>query len=274
MKSIYEYLDYRQYLQDFYEEQKQKRPLYFSYRYLSRRIRIDSSYLAKVMAQKKHLSVMAGTKICSYLKLSDTEAHYFTLLMYYARAKNEKDRSYFFERLSASRQDRVEDFNLEKQQLLSQWYPIVLWELLHYKKVTDDPDELARRIIPPLSSQEVSEALALLKELRFIETQRDGTLRALQKTLLVNEGVNSTIIHNHKKQVTALALQALDRFSDKEQAASYVMASLSEKSLAIIRRRLKALMKDIFKLADCEQENRRVYHFVLHGFPVTIHENE
>ncbi|MBN1980182.1 MAG: TIGR02147 family protein [Chitinivibrionales bacterium] len=274
MKSIYEYMDYREYLKDYYEEQKQKRPLCFSYRYLGQRMGIDSSYLAKAIAKKKHFSIALVPKICSYLKLSDKETHFFSLLMYYSKAENDADRTYFLEQLSSSRSSSFEYFNLEKQQILYSWHPLVIWELLHYIKIPDDPEELVRRLIPAISRSDAVKAITLLKELHFIEVQSDGFLKALGKTLFVNRTTKSPAIHNLKRQVSTLALQALDRFADEEQLASYALVSLSDKSLEIIRRRVKALIKKVFKLGDCEQENRRVYHFAFHGFPVTVKEHE
>ncbi|MBN1982957.1 MAG: TIGR02147 family protein [Chitinivibrionales bacterium] len=270
MKSIYDYMDYREYLRDYYEEQKQKRPLSFSYRSLSRRIAIDSSYLAKVIAGKKHFSTALIPKISTFFKFSDKETHYFSLLMYYAKAKNEADRTYFLEQLSSSRAPSIEYFNLDKQQILYNWHPLVIWEMLHYVKIKDDPDELARRLVPDVSRQDAAKAIALLKELGFVEVQADGTLKALGKTLFVNRTTTSPAIHNLKKQVTTLALQALDRFANEELLSSYALVSLSDKSLEIIRGRVKALIKKIFKLAECEQKDRRVYQFAFHGFPVTI----
>lgn len=270
MKSIYEYMDYREYLKDYYEHQKQNRPAYFSYRYLSRRMGIDSSYLAKVIAKKKHLSIALVPKICSYLKLSDKETHFFSLLLYFAKAKNDKDRNYFFEQVSTSRISSIESFNLREQPLLRKWYFLVVWELLQFKRIPDDPEELVRWMLPTITREEAGEAIALLKEFRFVETQGDGFLRALPKTFLINDTMRTQTIENHKKQVTMLALQALDRFAPEEQIATYAMVSLSEKSLQIMRKRIYALSKKLFKLADCEQENRRVYHFALHGFPATV----
>ncbi|MBN1983380.1 MAG: TIGR02147 family protein [Chitinivibrionales bacterium] len=273
MNSVYEYLDYRDYLKDFYEEQKRKRPLYFSYRYIGNRIGIDSSYLAKVIAKKNHISMVNALKICPYLKLSDREAHYFTLLIKHAKAKTETDRTYFLEQISVSRRLSIESFDMEKQQLFRNWYTFVIWELTHYLKIANAPEEFVRKLIPPITQQEAAEAIKLLKRLKFVELREDGTLKALSKLLFVNDTDETAIVHNLKRQVTILASEALDRFPKEEQISNHVMVSLSEKSLALIRRRVQALVKKILKLADCDQNKRRVYYFAFHGFPTTTSEH-
>ena len=45
MKKIFEYLDYQEYLRDFYASHKQENP-YFSYRYMGRRLSLDPGFLA------------------------------------------------------------------------------------------------------------------------------------------------------------------------------------------------------------------------------------
>ena len=55
MKSVFDYLDYRTFLKDYYDEQKE-RHFYFSYRYFGSKTGIDPSYLLKIILKARHLS--------------------------------------------------------------------------------------------------------------------------------------------------------------------------------------------------------------------------
>ena len=98
MKPVYEYLDYRNFLKDFYEEQKSQRG-FFSYRYFGDKVGIDPSYLVKVLLKTRHLSLKSVPRICSFCNLSNRESEYFHTLVLFAMARTQNEEKLLFEKL-------------------------------------------------------------------------------------------------------------------------------------------------------------------------------
>ena len=89
MQSVFDYLDYREFLKDFYEKRKQEGS-YFSYRLFSSRVGIDASYLAKVIIKTRHISNKSIPAFIKFCGLKGKEADYFENLVYFGKAKSDK----------------------------------------------------------------------------------------------------------------------------------------------------------------------------------------
>ena len=98
MKSVFEYLDYRNFLKDFYEERKGRQG-FFSYRYFGDKVGIDPSYLLKVLLKSRHLSEASIARVSSFCGHSDTETEYFTTLVHFAKARSQSESKLLFEKL-------------------------------------------------------------------------------------------------------------------------------------------------------------------------------
>ena len=75
-KPITQYLEYRQFLRDFYEDKKAEDG-YFSYRYISKKVGLDHGYLIKVFQEKVHIAVKHINKFSKLCKLTPKETEEF-----------------------------------------------------------------------------------------------------------------------------------------------------------------------------------------------------
>ncbi len=99
MKPLFDYTDYRKFLSDYYEEQKQKNS-YFSYRYFSRMAGLrGNNYLQMVMSGKRNLTPASITKFTRALKFNKNESAYFENMALYNHAKSDKEKDMYFERM-------------------------------------------------------------------------------------------------------------------------------------------------------------------------------
>ena len=87
MKPIFEYIDYRQYLKDYYNESKATMT-YFSYRFFAQRAGLNSPILLKLVFDgKRNLSRKSTEKFIKGLNLKEKEAVYFSNLVRFNQAK-------------------------------------------------------------------------------------------------------------------------------------------------------------------------------------------
>jgi uncharacterized protein (TIGR02147 family) len=86
MKSIFAYNDYRQYLKDYFEEQKARRPA-FSHRFLLRKMGVTSSgFLSNILSGRRHLPASHVNRLSTALGLGKKGGRYFETLVAFNQA--------------------------------------------------------------------------------------------------------------------------------------------------------------------------------------------
>jgi hypothetical protein len=104
MKPIYDYLDYREYLKDFYEEKKLSSAPY-SYRSLAVEFGLDTGNTYRILQGNAHLPARCISRAMEILDLSGDLAEYFLVLITCSRERNEKARKEMLEKAKALRGD-------------------------------------------------------------------------------------------------------------------------------------------------------------------------
>ncbi len=92
MKTIFEYLNYRTYLNDYYLYRKSEWSN-FSLRFFGEKIGIDASYLSKIFKEERHISSKAQDTLCTYLALPQEEEQYFLILILFNKSKKEEQKT-------------------------------------------------------------------------------------------------------------------------------------------------------------------------------------
>jgi uncharacterized protein (TIGR02147 family) len=96
---IFDYTDYRNYLADYYKDQK-SRNTYFSYRYFVGKAKISSIGLYKdVVNGKQSLSRRAISKFSEAMGLSKREVEYCEAMVFFTDASTVEERKLYFERM-------------------------------------------------------------------------------------------------------------------------------------------------------------------------------
>ena len=86
MANIFEYIDYRQYLRDAYEERRKESPK-FSYRFIAGKVGFSSpGFFANVLSGKKDISLKLALKFAELFKLGRKEKEYFETLVLFNKA--------------------------------------------------------------------------------------------------------------------------------------------------------------------------------------------
>src|SRR5665647_2869286 len=131
MKSIKEYLEYRDFLKDFFEEKKEKNPC-FSYRVMGKRVGIDASHLVKIFQKQRHISTPLINVLTEFCELKDHDALYFSALVHFNKAKSVQDSRVYYEKLLEFK--GIRSYSLEKSQYeyYSKWYYSAILMLLEF----------------------------------------------------------------------------------------------------------------------------------------------
>ncbi|MBD3421589.1 MAG: TIGR02147 family protein [Chitinivibrionales bacterium] len=145
MKPIFEYLDYRQYMQDFIHAKKASNPAY-SFRYVAQSLQCDAGFFTRIIKGQRNLSQEHMLKIGKIFRLDSKEKSYLELLVQFNQAKKQLEKDHYFEQLQKFRMTRTGTIAAHQYAMLEHWYYVVIRELLSILPWREDIDSLCRDI--------------------------------------------------------------------------------------------------------------------------------
>jgi uncharacterized protein (TIGR02147 family) len=269
MKKIFEYLDYQEYLRDFYASHKQDNP-YFSYRYMGRRLSLDPGFLVKVMQGKKHLAIDAAQPVCRFCGLNEKESDYFEVLMQFGRAKTDRETKLYFEKLNSLRGIKTSVIDQHQYAFYQKWYHTAIWALLGYYRFTGDFDALAKKLSPPITPKQAKDSIQLLEKLGFVTKNNDKTYSIANEKISTGQKWHSAAIHSFQTETIQLAKESLDRHKKELRDISTVTVAVSHKDLEEIKLRAQEFRQSILQLQTRTGEMDVVYQVNVQVVPLTV----
>lgn len=274
--SVFDYLDYRSFLRDAYADLKQ-RQRGFSYRWFSRRAGMSSpNFLKLVMDGQRNLSPQSTEKFAEALGLNGKESAFFRDLVGFDQASTAAEKNRFFERIGAHRRQRaVRALDRRAFEYLSRWYYPAVRELVSCQGFREDPEWIARQMVPSITASEARRALDLLLELGLIERTEDGALRQGEPLLSTGAEVRSLAVGNFHRQMMERASAAIDIVPPDRRDISGVTVSLSPRAFQIVKDKIVALRAELLDLSAAEEQPTQVIQINVQAFPLAdIEEND
>jgi uncharacterized protein (TIGR02147 family) len=151
---IYDYFDYREYLNAVYITRK-KNEKGFSHRFFTREAGISSpNYLHRVLKGERTLQGDYIGKFCTALRLTRGESRYFRTLVHFNNTGEPTEKEHTLRTLLSLRYRRgLHRINDRKLRFFSKWYYPVIRELAVILTFKDDYNLLARNCIPRITAQ-------------------------------------------------------------------------------------------------------------------------
>jgi uncharacterized protein (TIGR02147 family) len=268
MKPVKQYLEYRDYLKDYYEEKKQANP-YFSYRYMGRRVSIDASHLVKILQKQRHIGNKSIETFIDFCALSDSDAEYFETLVRFNKSRSDRDCKNLYERLLSLA--GVKSLTLEKGQYeyYTKWYYSAILTLLDFYEFNGDYKALGAKLSPPISGVEAKKAVALLLKLGLIAKGPRGSYKLTNKIVSTGEQCRSIAVKAYQEETIRLAAESLYRHPREKRNISTVTITIAESDLDDINDIIKRFRSTLLKFAHDKQKPDSVYQLNVQLFPLT-----
>jgi len=267
--SIYDYTDYRQYLRDYYEEQKAKNPS-FSYRYFAKKAGFNSSGLYKdIVDGRTGITRSLILRFATAMKLIPKQQEYFETMVYFNEAKTVEEKKLYFERLMKFHNSKAFLVDASRYEYYSKWYYIAVRELLAIGNYKDDYSAIAQALDPTIRREQAYKAIKVLKKLGLIRKDKNGYYKAVDKILTTGAEIKSLAVANFQKSMMDLAKEAIDRHPAGHRNISTVTFSVSEKTYDDIKAELDACRKRILGMVDRSENETMVCQLNMQLFPLT-----
>jgi uncharacterized protein (TIGR02147 family) len=270
MRSIFEYLEYRDILKDAFEERKASNPLY-CYRMMAETFGLHISNIYRVLQKESHLPARCQSRAIEYLGLTDRSASYFLLLIAYARERKNKSRLEILEKALALRD--VTPRRLVDQELAyyKDWWVSAIRSLLEVVDGKALASDLAAKLSPPVPEKEVAAALELLQSLGLVKKAASGRLvlgDAHVSALASQDKVQA--MRAYQKQILGLASESIERHPPAKRDISTITLALDEKSFEEVRGLLREIRRLVQRSADETKHPDRVMQLAMAFFPLSL----
>lgn len=270
MKPIFEFIDYRKFLAEYYREKKETSS-FFSYRYFSQKIKINSpSFLKHVIDGKRNLTPIMVERFSKALSLSPRETRYFRNLVLFNQAKTsgEKQEHYAILRTMAG-MVKESVLNTDQYDYFANWYTPVIRELICLGCFGDDYQRLAGMLSPPIKAADAKSAVNLLLKLGFVEKSEDGTFKQKNSAITADSSITSLAVRSFTRAMLDHSKAALDNFDKNERHVSGITMGISPEAYDVLAAEIEAFKDRIKIIVNRDVEGSRIYQFNLSLFPVS-----
>lgn len=270
MIEITEYLDYRGFLKDHFEEQR-KRFRHFTYRYVAGKTGLDASFYVKVLQKQLHLSNKSIPMMAAFLNLDKRQAQYFALLVRFNKAKLPEESKLYFEKLMRMKGPAATVLEPGQYEFFQKWYYAAIKESLSILRFKDEYADLARSMIPPINEAQARKAVQLLAGLGLIRKEADGTHVLTDRNITTGESWKTMApiaIRGFQKEFLRRAEDALDIIPAADRDISTLTFSISGRMVAAMRERIAEMRKELIMMANGDPEPDRVFQLNVQLFPL------
>ena len=273
---IFEYLDYRIFLEDHFAHRKTLDPD-FSLRVFARHPELalsSSSFISAVLKGRKNLSQNLRIRFSRALQLKPLEMEFFELLIQANQSKSADERGHYQSQLARFQGSRARVLAEGQQRFYARWYYAAVWHWFGLHQDQSSPARIAKAFNPPLTPAQAEESIRVLLELKLIKKLANG-YAVTDRHLAAGPTLRGGAARDYGKDFIRLALDNLDRVPAEERDYQLISFSISARGRERIRERLEGLRAEVRELAESEGaagESGRVYALALQLFPCSREE--
>lgn len=274
MISVFDYTDYRKYLEDYYEAKKKDNPNY-SYQVMAEKAGFNNrGFVFNIVKGNKNLSKSNCFRISQALGHNKYEADYLENLVAFNKARSLKERNYFFEKISQMKDRRTgyteaQVIRQEQYDFYSKWYHSAVRSIIDMYGFKGDYQWLAKMLTPSITAKQARDSVKLLLKLGIICKQSNGAYTITDKSITTGQEIVGLAIANFHIACTDLAKKAIHDLPRDQRNATGLTLGISRKAYERICEETLEFQKKIMAIADSDENADQVYQYNFHLFPIS-----
>lgn len=271
MTNLFEHENYREYLRQYYIEQKSLKKS-FSYRIFSQKAGIStSSFLFHVIEGKRNLTKASAIKVSTAIGHDREEAEFFENLVFFNQAQTIIEKTRYYSRLLEIRKPiDIAIIPKNRYEYYSTWYHSVIREVITLFNFKDEFERLGSFLVPPIGGSEAKKSITLLEKLGFIAPDADGFYRQTQNLINVKVGTREAfIIEKFQMQMLEIALKAYNFIPVHKRMSSSTTLSISAETFELFKLRLREMQHQLMEISRLDSHPSTVYQLSVNLFPIS-----
>lgn len=269
MINLFEYLNYREFLKDAYEE-RHASDWRFSHRYIAEKAEFDASMFNKILQGKRNLTARLVSVFADIFCRDDREKQYFADMVAFNQAKNHSESRQYLEKLVATKECKVEEVARDQFEYFDHWYHAVVRELVTFYPYVGDDAALGLMVRPAITASQVKSSIALLERLSMIRKNPEtGFYEQTQGLISSGSESYSTAVNAYIQQNLDVATSAMDRFSREERNLSTLAFACDEGTYNELVEMVRRFRREVLAKVDQCQKPNRVFQLGMQLFPLS-----
>lgn len=274
MALIFDYLDFRKFLQDYFAEQKTLHPC-FSYKYFATKAGLrNKGFIYNIVNGSKKLSSSNIFKLCTAMDFGKKECAYFENLVSFNQAETPVERDHFFKQMETTKEhiihpSRIQLVRKDQYELYSRWYHSAIRALIGVHPEKKDFAWLGRQLHPAVRGRDVKKSVELLVRLGLLRLTAEGTYELSNPTISTGHEVRSVALLDFYLQHCALASDALKTLPGTKRRFEGITLGISEKSYGLICEEFETFIQKTLSIAAQDKEADMVYQCMLQLYPLS-----
>lgn len=250
--SIFNYLNYREYLKDFYEFKKTTAKKY-SYGVFSLRAGLKSpNYLKLVMSGSRNITANNILSFATALSLNDIETVYWENLVSFNQAKTDQQRRYYLVKLAHSplpdggARPPIRDIK-DEWDYYSSWHHAAIRELVLFEDFKEDAAYIARTLKDRISVVQAKQSIELLLRMNFLMHNAQGKLVQAERQVRYfnHDDLRNIVIQQFHRSTAELAIDSLERDKVSERDFSGLTIGISQEALPKLKAKITEFRKSL-----------------------------
>jgi uncharacterized protein (TIGR02147 family) len=271
MQKVFRYLDFRQFLADYYLEKKGA-TTFFSYRYFSKKAGIKSPvFLKLVIDGKRNLTNAMIDKFCFALDLGKRETLFFRNLVLFNQARSPDEKQNYYSYLLPMMTSVDErQLTADQYRFYAKWYNSIIRELVCLHDFKDEYALIARMVLPPIKPSEARESIELMLRLGLICKGADGRYAQTDKAVTSGYDMVSAARREFNLAMVSLAKEAGIALTADKRSITGITIGISPTCYQVLLVELDAFKKRVISIVNNDEKSSQVYQFNFQLFPLSL----
>lgn len=266
--NIFEYIDYRQFLTDWYKSEKENNPG-FTHEYICEKLKLRTrSYFGDILKGRRSIGPEVSKRLTRLLGLSGDEVKYFRAIIGYGNPKKDDDKEHWFEQIVQLNNTPKKLVDKKTYQFFKNWYHTTILSYLEICNFKHDYAGAAKALYNRVSPKDVQEAIRNLKTLNLIAPDKNGCFKPTDKILTTGEAVKDELLRQYQLSNNEILHSILRKDEPHSHESSLLTVSISQKGMERIINRIRQLRKEIMSIVHKDENSAdRVYKIAIHAYP-------
>ena len=268
LEHLFDYDDFRKFMQDYFEEQKKMRSV-FSPRFFAAKAGFSSSsYCLNVIRGRFNLTHKSIEKISKAMDFEPLQKEYFEALVQYNQAEQVDIREQAWKQiLQIRKQIEFTHVTTREQAYFSKWYYPIIRELAVDLDWHEDYRVLARSLTPQITTEEARKAVKNLLEWGLLK--KEGDRYELTSQMLDAAEIPPIALRQIRHEYIQHAIGAVESMPKDERFATFTTLAMSKNSYDYAVEILEDARKKIIARASNDTNVERIYEMMLVAFPMS-----
>lgn len=237
----------RLYLEKELEARSRKNPRY-SLRAFAKSLSVDSSYLSKVLSQKRNLNNKALYSFAEKLN--------FPKELDFIQDAKQPNHS----------KPELNELSIDQFKVISDWYHYAILEIIHLDEFMPDTHWIAKNL--NISYGEAYAAINRLTRLNLLVIDKNGKWKSVANTTTKNQ-LSTLALRNLQRQILQKAIEAMENTDFEERDQSSITLCVDKDRLAEAKERIKVFRRELMQFLESGKNKDEVYQMSFSLFPIT-----